>query len=117
MSIIIFVKIVKYILYIAELVRRCIQFLWESESPYITPKTKVLLHKCNKLCQAGKAEEADNLALRINIHIARARIRALSSANNRDKSQIWKLLKSSGNWRSKNASKIDLDPHIIYYIC
>ena len=58
-------------------------------------------------------ETADQLAVQINRLISQERSRALSSASNRDTSQLWKLLKSTGNLGSKKASDIHLDPDII----
>ena len=85
----------------------------KSENPYITPTIKILLRKRNKLRRTDKVEAADHLAVQINRLISQERSRALSSASNRDTSQLWKLLKSTGNWESKKASDIDLDPDII----
>ena len=56
---------------------------------------------------------ADHLAVRINSLISQERSRVLSSASNRDTSQLWNLLESTGNLENKKASDIDLDPDII----
>ena len=72
-----------------------------SENSYITPTIKILLRKLNKLRRSDKVEAADHLAVRINRLISQQRCRVLSSVSNRDTSQLWKLLKSTGNWGSK----------------
>ena len=84
----------------------------KSDNPYITPTIKILLRKRNKLRRSDKVKAADHLAVRINRLISQ-KIRAHSSASNRDTSQLWKLLKSTGNWASKKASNPNLDPDII----
>ena len=60
----------------------------ERDPSYITPRTKLLLLKRNKLRRAGRVEHADNLAVKINRCIARNRSSALARAKHSDTRQL-----------------------------
>ena len=84
-----------------------------SDPPYISPAIKLLLCQRNKLRRAGKLEQADHLAVRINRLIARRRSKLLAGASNHDTKQLWELLKKTDNWGAKRKHAIYLDPDII----
>ena len=62
---------------------------------------------------AGKAGQADNIAGNINKLIARSRSIALSGASNRDKQQLWGLLRQTWNWDDKKQPTPIVDPNLI----
>ena len=73
----------------------------------------MLLRRRNKLRRAGKAEQNDIIAVKINKLIARNRSSALAAASNKDTRQLWALLKKTGNWGDKKQSIPNDDPNLI----
>ena len=80
---------------------------------YITPRIKLRLSRRNKLKRAGKAEQADIIAVKINKLIARNRSSALAAASNKDTRQLWALLKQTRNWGDKKLSIPNGDQNLI----
>ena len=75
----------------------CAISMRERDPSYITPRIKILLCRRNKLRRAGKTEQADHIALKVNRLIAHNKSIALAGASNTDTRQPRSLLKCTGN--------------------
>ena len=106
-----FVRIVKWHINCSITTRKV--SMKERDPAYITPRIKLLLRRRNKLWRAGKAEQADIIAVKLNKLIARNRSSALAAASNKDTRQLWALLKQTGNWGEKKQSIPNGDPNLI----
>ena len=77
----------------------------------ITPRIKILLHKRNKLRRAGKMEEADHVAVKVNRQVARDRSTALAGTSDADTKRLCGLSRRTGNWNvnQQTISNIELN--------
>ena len=66
--------------------------------PYLTPPTRVLLRKRNKLLRHGKTNSVQLITIKIGKTIANVRSKMLSKATPSDTKQLWQLLHSTHNW-------------------
>ena len=86
-----FVQVVKWHVNITISIRTVA--MGDRDPAYITPRIKLLLRKRNRLRRAGKVEQADGIAVKINKIIQRSRSTTLSGAKDSDTRQLWALLR------------------------
>ena len=85
----------------------------ERDPSYITPRIKILLRKRNKLRRAGKIEEADYIAVKVNPLIAHNRSTALAGSSNADAKQLCGLLKRTGTLGANKQTVFNIYPNQI----
>ena len=82
----------------------------DQEPVYITPRIRLLLRKRNRFRRAGKVEQVDGIAVKINIIIQRNRSTTLSGAKDTDTRKLSALLRQTDNWGTSKQKLPDSDP-------
>ena len=78
---------------------------------YITPKINIFFRRRNKLRRAGKMEQADYIAVKVNRIIARSRSSALAGSSDTDTNRLCGLLRRTGNWGVNKQTVAHIDPN------